>query len=151
VLSRGDSFLPNVPDEESPLASGMSPAREAESAGDMPEVPEGRGFAPSARYASSFAVPFSDDIHCSVVVEYYIKQIVLIIQGPCNFVLGEEAIKRALSFRCVARPAENDNIELDRCGVTNVQDKVAAFVLRDTEVIQCQIVRASTTNTASTK
>ena len=39
----------NVPDEESPLASGTAPAREAESAGDMPEVPQGRGFAPSAR------------------------------------------------------------------------------------------------------
>jgi hypothetical protein len=40
-------LLPNVPDEESPLASGMAPAREAESAGDMTEVPKGRGFAPS--------------------------------------------------------------------------------------------------------
>jgi hypothetical protein len=37
----------NVPDEESPLASGVLPAREAESAGSMTEVPKGRGFAPS--------------------------------------------------------------------------------------------------------
>ena len=44
-----DSFMPNVPGQESPLASGMAPAGEAESAGDMPEVPKGRGFAPSAR------------------------------------------------------------------------------------------------------
>jgi hypothetical protein len=42
--------MPNVPDEESPLASGVSPAREAESAGDMPEVPQGRGFALSVRW-----------------------------------------------------------------------------------------------------
>jgi len=48
--------VPNVPDEESPLASGMAPAREAESAGDMPEVPKGRGFAPSARSASCYSV-----------------------------------------------------------------------------------------------
>jgi hypothetical protein len=41
----------NVPDEESPLASGVAPAREAESAGDMPEVPKGRGFAPSVPLA----------------------------------------------------------------------------------------------------
>jgi hypothetical protein len=47
-------FLPNVPDEESPLASGMAPAREAESAGGMTEVPQGRGFAPSARWDFSF-------------------------------------------------------------------------------------------------
>jgi len=42
-----DFLSANVPDEESPLASGVSPAREAGSAGDMPEVPKGRGFAPS--------------------------------------------------------------------------------------------------------
>jgi hypothetical protein len=48
-LPQRSIFSANVPDEESPLASGMSPAREVESAGDMPEVPEGRGFAPSAR------------------------------------------------------------------------------------------------------
>ena len=34
---------PNVPDEESPLASGVLPAREAGSAGSMSEVPKGRG------------------------------------------------------------------------------------------------------------
>ena len=34
-----DTFLPNVPDDLSLLASGMSPAREAE-AGGMTEVPE---------------------------------------------------------------------------------------------------------------
>ena len=44
----------NVPDEESPLASGMAPARAAESAGGMPEVPKGRGFAPSVCSISSF-------------------------------------------------------------------------------------------------
>ena len=38
-------FSANVPGQESPLASGVAPAREAESAGDMPEVPKGRGFA----------------------------------------------------------------------------------------------------------
>ena len=49
ISEKGAYSVPNVPDEESPLASGMAPAREAESAGDMPEVPKGRGFAPSAR------------------------------------------------------------------------------------------------------
>jgi len=39
----------NVADEVSPLASGVTPAREAEKAGDMAEVPKGRGFAPSTR------------------------------------------------------------------------------------------------------
>ena len=39
---RSDKFSANVPGQESPLASGMAPAREAESAGGMPEVPEGR-------------------------------------------------------------------------------------------------------------
>jgi len=38
-------FLPNVASQESPLASGMASAREAESAEAMPEVPKGRGFA----------------------------------------------------------------------------------------------------------
>jgi len=54
VMSSEDIFSANVPDEESPLASGMAPAREAESAGGMPEVPEGRGFAPSVCSISSF-------------------------------------------------------------------------------------------------
>ena len=35
-------LLPIVPGQESPLASGMAPAREAELAGAMPEVPKGR-------------------------------------------------------------------------------------------------------------
>jgi len=35
-------FLPNVPSQESPLASGMASARVAESAEAMPEVPKGR-------------------------------------------------------------------------------------------------------------
>jgi len=35
-------FLPNVPSQESPLASGMASAREAELAEAMPEVPKGR-------------------------------------------------------------------------------------------------------------
>jgi len=35
-------ILPNVPSQESPLASGMAPAREAESAGGGTEVPKGR-------------------------------------------------------------------------------------------------------------
>ena len=34
--------VPIVPGQESPLASGMAPAREAESAGAVPEVPKGR-------------------------------------------------------------------------------------------------------------
>jgi len=33
-------FLPNVPDHLSLLASGMAPAREAEKAGGMTEVPK---------------------------------------------------------------------------------------------------------------
>jgi len=41
--------MPNVPDEVSLLASGVTPAREAESAGGMPEVPKGQGLTPSAR------------------------------------------------------------------------------------------------------
>jgi hypothetical protein len=42
-------FFINVPDEESPLASGVSPAREAESAGGMPKVPKGQGLGRLAR------------------------------------------------------------------------------------------------------
>ena len=42
-------FLANVPDEESPLASGMAPAREAEKAGGMTEVPQAWELGPSAR------------------------------------------------------------------------------------------------------
>jgi hypothetical protein len=34
-----DGMMPNVRDDGSPLASGVTPAREAE-AGDMPEVPK---------------------------------------------------------------------------------------------------------------
>ena len=41
---------PNVPSQESPLAFGMTPAREAESAGAMPKVPKGRRFAGLARW-----------------------------------------------------------------------------------------------------
>jgi hypothetical protein len=48
--------LANVPDEESLLASGMAPAREAESAGGMAEVPQGRGFPPSVCSDSFFSV-----------------------------------------------------------------------------------------------
>jgi hypothetical protein len=44
------SLLANVSDEESPLASGVLPARAAGSAGSMTEVPKGRGFAPSPRW-----------------------------------------------------------------------------------------------------
>ena len=50
TMHKRDICSANVPDEESPLASGMSPAREADSAGDMPEVPKGRGFALSVRW-----------------------------------------------------------------------------------------------------
>jgi len=35
-------LMPNVPSQESPLASGMASAREAELAEAMPEVPKGR-------------------------------------------------------------------------------------------------------------
>jgi len=35
-------LFPNVPSQESPLASGMASAREAETAEAMPEVPKGR-------------------------------------------------------------------------------------------------------------
>jgi len=35
-------YLPNVPSQEAPLASGMASARVAESAEAMPEVPKGR-------------------------------------------------------------------------------------------------------------
>jgi len=37
--------LPSTPSQESPLASGMAPAREAEKAEAMPEVQQGRYFA----------------------------------------------------------------------------------------------------------
>jgi hypothetical protein len=37
--SEGDIFLSNVPDDGSPLAFGMTPAREAE-AGGMTKVPK---------------------------------------------------------------------------------------------------------------
>jgi hypothetical protein len=43
----GSIVSANVPDEESPLASGVLAAREAGLAGSMTEVPKGRGFAPS--------------------------------------------------------------------------------------------------------
>jgi len=36
------TFSPNVPSQESPLASGLDPVREAEPAGAMPKVPQGR-------------------------------------------------------------------------------------------------------------
>jgi len=36
-------YYANVPSDLSLLASGMAPAREAESAGAMPEVPKGQG------------------------------------------------------------------------------------------------------------
>ena len=42
-------FLANVPDDLSLLAFGIPPAREAESAGDVPEVPQAHGLAQSAR------------------------------------------------------------------------------------------------------
>jgi len=42
-------FLPIVPSQESPLASGMASARAAELAEAVPEVPKGRGFAGLAR------------------------------------------------------------------------------------------------------
>jgi len=42
MMFRIMNFLPNVPSQESPLASGMASARVAESAEAMPEVPEGR-------------------------------------------------------------------------------------------------------------
>jgi len=43
-LIRNIIIFPNVPGQESPLASGMASARVAESAGGMPEVPQGQGF-----------------------------------------------------------------------------------------------------------
>jgi len=42
-------FFANVPSDLSLLASGMAPAREAESAGAMPEVPKGQGLGRLAR------------------------------------------------------------------------------------------------------
>jgi len=45
-------FVPNVPDELSLLASGTK----ACSAGDVPEVPQAQGLAPSAR--SAFLLSF---------------------------------------------------------------------------------------------
>ena len=48
-------FWHNVPDEESPLASGVLRARAAGSAGSMSEVPKGRGFAPSVCSHSVFS------------------------------------------------------------------------------------------------
>jgi hypothetical protein len=41
-------MMSNVPDQESPLASGVAPAREAGSAGGMTEVPKEWRFAASA-------------------------------------------------------------------------------------------------------
>lgn len=49
LRERSDISLANVPDDQSLLASAMSPAREAESAGGMPEVPKGQRFGRSAR------------------------------------------------------------------------------------------------------
>ena len=40
VMKKRHMLLPNVPDDLSLLASGMTPAREAESAGGMTEVPK---------------------------------------------------------------------------------------------------------------
>jgi len=48
-IHSGDYMFSNVPDDQSPLASGVPPAREAGSAGGMTEVPKGWGFGPSAR------------------------------------------------------------------------------------------------------
>jgi len=42
-------YFANVPSDLSLLASGMAPAREAESAGAMPEVPKGQGLGRLAR------------------------------------------------------------------------------------------------------
>jgi hypothetical protein len=43
--------LPNIPGQVSPLASGMAPAREAEKAGGMTEVPKAQGLGALARCA----------------------------------------------------------------------------------------------------
>ena len=57
--------LPNVPRQESPLASGMAPAREAESAGDMTEVPKGRGFA--GRACSALFLSLRIRVNCKAI------------------------------------------------------------------------------------
>lgn len=48
TFAREYLIVPNVPDEVSLLASGVAPAREAEKAGGMTEVPQAQGLAPSA-------------------------------------------------------------------------------------------------------
>jgi hypothetical protein len=58
-------YSANVPDEESPLASGVAPA----SAGDMTEVPKGRGFAPSvcSAYFSFEGLPPRETLSKNVI------------------------------------------------------------------------------------
>ena len=49
AFSRGTFLLANVPSDLSLLAFGIPPAREAESAGGMPKVPQGQGLGRLAR------------------------------------------------------------------------------------------------------
>lgn len=51
---RGDDIPANVPGQVSPLAFGMTPAREAEKAGGMTKVPKAWGLAAPARSAIWF-------------------------------------------------------------------------------------------------
>ena len=48
-VGKGEYILPNVPGQVSPLAFGMTPAREAEKAGGMTKVPKAWGLTAPAR------------------------------------------------------------------------------------------------------
>ena len=63
VVASAQFCSANVPDDLSLLASGVTPAREAESAGGMTEVPKGQGLAPSvcSQYISSVVLPVQVD------------------------------------------------------------------------------------------
>jgi len=52
--------MPNVPGQVSPLAFGMTPAREAEKAGGMSKVPKAWGLTAPAR--SHFFVLFTEGV-----------------------------------------------------------------------------------------
>jgi hypothetical protein len=59
-IRQGVYFWPNVPGQVSPLAFGMTPAREAEKAGGMTKVPKAWGLAAPARWAFIFVAVQND-------------------------------------------------------------------------------------------
>ena len=96
-LDEARVIFANVPDEESPLASGVAPAREAGSAGGGTEVPKGRGFAPSV----CSHVSFSDD-------DFLLFQKIASEKGwnPCKLMAGQmaEVLERLLCLEQVRVP-----------------------------------------------